>query len=117
MREYLARMQAGGQGVASLFHDDAVLSGLGILVLGLEAIRAFYEQVGRENRPQPRLTGPLLLAGERVAAELRIELADGNTLHVLDLFQVEDGRIRSLTYFVAQHEETPAATPRAQRAC
>jgi hypothetical protein len=36
-------------------------------------------------------------------AEIEISLATGEVLHVVDLFVVEGDRIRSLTYFVADH--------------
>ena len=48
-------------------------------------------------------TGDLLVSGSRVAAEIRIQLADGTSMHVVDLFHVEDELIRTLTYFVADH--------------
>jgi len=41
------------------------------------------------------------VSGNRVAAEIRISLADGTSLHVVDLFVVDCGLIRLLTYFVA----------------
>lgn len=36
-----------------------------------------------------------------MAAEILIELAGGASVHAVDLFVVEEGRIRSLTYFIA----------------
>ena len=36
-----------------------------------------------------------------MAAEIYIDLSNGSTIHVMDLFLVEDGKIRSLHYFVA----------------
>lgn len=51
--------------------------------------------------PAPALVGDLLVSGNRVAAEIRISLADGTSLHVVDLFVVDCGLIRLLTYFVA----------------
>jgi hypothetical protein len=51
--------------------------------------------------PQPRLAGPLMSDGRRVAAEIFIDLSDGSTLHVVDMFLVENGRIQVLNYFTA----------------
>ena len=102
VRAYFARMQAGDRNVHELFHEDAVLNGLGRRRTGREAIRRFYGRAIDEGAPQPRLVGPLLGDGSRVAAEIHIDLTDGQTLHVMDLFDVEAGRIRCLTYFLAQ---------------
>jgi hypothetical protein len=100
---YFTRMRAGDVRVAELFHDDAQLVGLGTVVSGRAAIATFYEQAIRNASPAPRPVGPLLVGDGRVAAELYIDLADGTTMHVVDVFVVDDDRIRSLTYFVADH--------------
>ncbi len=104
---YFACMRAGDEGVADLFHDDARLVGLGTVVAGRDAIRSFYAESIRRAGPAPRLVAPFLVEGPRVGAEILIDLNDGSTLHVLDLFVVEDGLIRSLTYFVADHPADP----------
>lgn len=101
VESYFAHMRAGDTGVAELFHDDAVLLGLGRRTEGREAIRTFYTESIASGGPQPRSAGELLSDGRRVAAEVFIDLANGPTMHVVDLFVVEDGRIRSLHYFVA----------------
>ena len=103
VERYFACMRVGDRDVVELFHDDARLIGLGTVVSGREAIAAFYGASIDASRPQPRRCGPLLVAGERVAAEIEILLASGEVLHVVDLFVVEGDRIRSLTYFVADH--------------
>lgn len=107
VREYFSRMQAGDKDVYELFHDDAVLNGLGRRTTGRKAIREFYSRAIDEGAPQPRLAGPLLREGNRVAGEIHIGLADGTALHVMDLFEVEAGRIRSLTYFLASEPAAP----------
>jgi hypothetical protein len=107
VREYFSRMQTGDKEVYKLFHDDAVLNGLGRRTTGREAIRQFYSHAIDEGAPQPRLAAPLLREGNRVAGEIHIGLADGATLHVMDLFEVEAGRIRSLTYFLASEPPAP----------
>lgn len=103
VRLYFDRILAGDPSVADVFHDDGQLIGLGQMTSGKPAIRAFYEDSIRRASPQPELVGELLAAGPRVAAEIKIALADGTEMHVVDLFVVEGGKIRSLTYFVAAH--------------
>jgi hypothetical protein len=53
--------------------------------------------------PTPRAAAPLAVEGNRVLAEVFIDLANDITMHVVDLFVVDEGRIRSLTYFVSEH--------------
>ena len=101
--EYFARMRARDVGVVDLFHEDASIDGLGWKKTGKAAILEFYRDVIDRAGPTPREAGPLLSAGSRVAAEVYIDLAGGSSVHAIDLFQVEEGRIRSLTYFLANH--------------
>lgn len=107
---YFARVRARDAEVYRLFHPDAVLNGLGMQTRGREAIRGFYDRAIAEGGPQPRLAGPVLRDGPRVAAELFIDLSSGETLHVVDLFVVEDGLIRSLTYFLASEPRSAKGT-------
>ena len=99
--EYFARVRARDLGVVDLFHEDARLLGLGALRQGRPAILEFYRGVLERAGPSPRIVGDLLASGVRVAAEIEIELTGGAMVHALDLFEVEDGRIRCLTYFLA----------------
>jgi hypothetical protein len=101
--EYFACMKRGDKGVLALFHDDAVLIGLGDEKSGRAAIDDFYLGVIERAGPSPTLLGPMLAEGNRVAAEVEIALPGGTRIHALDLFVIEDGRIRSLTYFIANH--------------
>ena len=103
--EYFSRMRAGDISVVELFHDDATLVGLGTTRSGRDAIREFYRGVIERAGPTPRSAGPLLANGPRVAAEVLIELSDGQIIHAVDLFVVEKSRIRSLTYFLCSHSE------------
>lgn len=103
VESYFSHMRDGDIAVVDVFHDDARLVGLGTVVEGRDAIREFYASSIDASRPQPRLCGPLLVEGDRVAAEIEIELSTGDVLHVVDLFVVDGDRIRSLTYFVADH--------------
>ena len=104
---YFSRMRAHDLDVVELFHDDAVLLGLGMRVSGKPAIKAFYTRAIEAGGPQPTLAGPLMTDGRRVAAEIHIDLSSGATLHVVDVFHVEDGRIRMLNYFVADEPAAP----------
>ncbi len=103
--EYFARMRAGDKSVLDLFHDDAVLNGLGARQSGKDAIREFYLSVMERAGPSPRSAGPLLSEGSRVAAEILIDLSDERVIHAVDLFVVEEGRIKSLTYFICTEAE------------
>jgi hypothetical protein len=102
-RSYFDRMRHRDLSVVDLFHDDASLIGLGGEKSGKAAIREFYEGSIRGAGPSPTLEGELLVSGTRVAAEVKISLSNGMSIHALDLFVIEDGRIRSLTYFIADH--------------
>lgn len=55
--------------------------------------------------PTPRSAGPLLADGTRVAAEVFIDLSDDVSIHAVDIFVVEEGRIRSLSYFLCAHSD------------
>lgn len=99
--EYFARMRARDLAVVELFHPEAELVGLGTRRKGRASIEEFYRGVIERAGPIPRQLGPLLCEGSRVAAEIRIELPGGASVHAVDLFEVHEGRIRSLTYFIA----------------
>ncbi len=103
VRRYFDRIRQRSPDVADLFHEDATLVGLGDRKSGRQAIREFYAGVIENAGPTPTVVGELLSSQDRVAAEIEIALSDGSTVHVVDLFVVDDGLIRSLTYFVAEH--------------
>ena len=103
--EYFSRMRAGDESVVELFHDDATLVGLGTRRTGKHAIREFYQGVIERAGPTPRSAGPLLTSGSRVAAEVYIDLPHDVTIHAVDIFVVEEGRIRSLTYFLCAQSD------------
>jgi hypothetical protein len=107
---YFDRVRNRDVSVADLFHEDAVLIGLGSLTRGRAAIRDFYREVIERAGPSPSLGGPLMSSGGRVAAEIRITLDSGATVHALDLFEVENGKIRSVTYFLANHPDDAVAS-------
>ena len=101
--QYFACMRAGDLGVLELFHEDAVIQGLGFRKQGREQIADFYGAIIAGARPSPSPASPLLCSDDRAVAEVQIELANGTIVHALDVFVVRDGRIRSLTYFTADY--------------
>ncbi len=101
--EYFTRIRARDISVAELFHTDATLVGLGQITSGRDAIREFYQGAIDGASPTPRSIGDLLSDGSRVAGEVMIDLADGQVIHAVDIFVVEEGLIRSLTYFLCDH--------------
>lgn len=103
VQSYFDCIRARDPGVADLFHEDASLIGLGGVKSGKSAIREFYKGSIEAASPTPTLTGELLVSGSRVAAEIHIALSDGSSIHAVDLFVVEEGRIRSVTYFLSDH--------------
>ena len=102
-QRYFEKMRAGDRSVVELFHDDAQLIGLGTVRSGRDEIEAFYRESIENAGPSPTLQGDILSAGDRAAAEIRIALGDGSEVHAVDIFVVQDGRIRSLTYFIEEH--------------
>ncbi len=106
-REYFSRMKASDLRVLDLFHEDASLRGLGSVQSGMAEIEAFYRKTIQQAKPSPRLVGPMLVQGGRVVAEISIDIADSLTIHAIDLFEVEEGRIASLTYFIADYPRKP----------
>ncbi len=103
--EFFSRVAAGDKSVVDLFHDDGCLVGLGTTRSGKDAIRDFYHGVIERAGPSPRPAGPLLVNENRVAAEVFIDLSDEVSIHAVDIFVVEEGRIRSLTYFICAHSD------------
>lgn len=99
--EYFERIRARDFRVVDLFREDAELIGLGTRRQGRQSIGEFYRGVIERAGPTPRQVGGLLSDGGRVAAEIFIELAGGASVHAVDVFVVEAGKIRSLTYFIA----------------
>jgi len=102
-QRYFDRVRERDLSVADLFHEDASIIGLGGQKNGRDAIRSFYQASIEGAGPSPEIVGPIFAAGARAAAEIKISLDDGSTLHAMDLFVVEAGLIRSLTYFIADH--------------
>ena len=90
--------------VAALFDEDARLVGLGTIVSGRPAIAEFDVYSIAYVGPAPKPCGRRLWSrATGVLAEVYIDLTNGVTMHVIDLFEIDDGLIRSLTYFVSDH--------------
>lgn len=102
-RAYFARMRAGER-VDELFADDAEIKGFGRRTRGKAAIAEIYREVQDASAPQPELVA-ITTAGNRAFGEVRVALADGTFLHVIDVFEVDDDHITSLTYFNADYPE------------
>jgi hypothetical protein len=103
VEEYFRRVRARDPHLTALFADDARLVGLGTVTTGRAAIDAFYAEISATASPVPTPLGALLVDGARVAAEIEISVAGGDPVHVIDLFEVHEGRITTLTYFLAHH--------------
>lgn len=101
--EYFRRVSAKDPAIAELFALDASLVGLGTTVTGRDAIADFYRESLESASPRPTVVGALMVDGSRVAAEIVIALTGMAPLHVIDLFEVNDGLINSLTYFLSDH--------------
>jgi len=101
--EYFRRVSAKDPRIAELFAPDASLVGLGTTVTGRDAIAEFYRESVERASPSPTVVGALMVDGSRVAAEIVIALTNMAPLHVIDLFEVKDGLINSLTYFLSDH--------------
>ena len=94
-------MRAQDLNVVELFHEDAQLLGLGRRTKGKAAIKTFYTEAVGSAGPQPQPSGPMLSDESTVVAPIDITLTDGNVIHAVDIFVIEYGKIRSLTYFLA----------------
>lgn len=108
VERYFACIRAGDPAVADLFCEDATIQGLGMRTQGRGAIADFHAGVIAGVRPRPSPKGGLARTGNRVMAE--IGLADGGRVHAVDVFVIEEGQIRSLTYFTA---DLPTEPPQA----
>ncbi len=99
---YFARVRARDLSVVDLFHDDAELIGVGKRKKGRAAIQEFYSGVIERAGPTPTIEGALLGDDERAVAEIFIAFDNGAKLRAVDIFVVDEGRIRSVTYFVCK---------------
>ena len=93
IRTLFARVRAGDIAVAELFADDAVFEPGPELLVGRDAIRRYYTRAF-ESKIQPQIE-ELFALPPRYAALLRVATPMGE-VRVLDVFEVEDGTIRSL---------------------
>ena len=99
--EYFGRVSAGRADVVELFAPDAQLVGLGTIVSGAVAIGEFYSAILENASPTPEFVGEFLVDGGRVAAQIWVNVEGAEPIPVVDMFEISDGRIDRLTYFVA----------------
>jgi len=107
-RTYFARMRAGER-VDDMFAAHAEIRGFGNHVRGNAAIAEIYAGVQDNATPQPEIV-EIVTTGNRAFGEVQVALADGTFLHVVDVFEVEDEVITSLTYFNADYPPTASNT-------
>jgi hypothetical protein len=99
VRAVFARVGVGDLSVADLYAEHATIvfgDAPDARVEGREAIRAFYEQAVA-MRPQPRVED-MVEVPPFYAAVVDVPVADGH-IRALDVFEVDDGGIRSLRIF------------------
>lgn len=85
--------------LGALFTDDAVLISQGGTFTGSAEIASFYRDLAfkvDDLWPEP---GELLVAGDRVAVEIRLTMA-GKTNLVSDVFTLRAGRIARLAIYM-----------------
>jgi len=95
VRAVFARVRDCDPAISELYAPDATLRSADGLYEGREAIARFYEERFREARVQPQVED-LFVNLPLVAALLRVSTGDGTVLRVIDVFEVDEGAIRSL---------------------
>jgi hypothetical protein len=96
VRSVFERVHASDSTVADLYAEEAVrVDQHGRRFEGRSAIRRFYESIFPISTPYPTLEC-LFVNLPSVGALLRLPGVDGSASLYLDLFEVEDGLIRSL---------------------
>ena len=95
VRELFDRVHASDLSVVELFHEDAVRYGHdGRIQRGRAEIADFYASIFPSSHPQPEIE--YLVHEPFVGALLTLPENEQGLRHVIDLFEVEDGAIRSL---------------------
>ena len=94
--EVLARLHASDPRVADLYHEDAVRYGHdGVVMRGRVEIRAFYESLFPRSPPLPEVRA-LFAHAPFVGALIRLPRGTDPPYEYVDLFEVEDGLVRSI---------------------
>jgi ketosteroid isomerase-like protein len=81
-----------------LFAPDAELVTTAGVVVGRDAVAAFYRDSAFQIDDLEPRPGPLLVDGTRVAVEIELRIG-GRVAPVADFFTIEDGRIRRLAIY------------------
>lgn len=111
VRTVFDRVRATDPTVADLYNDDAVVNVGGQTFRGRDAIRGFYLRTFERAGPQPRVRYTL---GDWpfVAAVLDVEMSDGSMVSAVDLFELDESGIASMTaYTRPQGTPPPIVTP------
>jgi ketosteroid isomerase-like protein len=96
VRSVFERVHASDPSVGDLYAEDALrIDQHGQRFAGRAAITEFYKSIFPTSAPHPTLEA-LFVNLPVVGALLRLPGRDGNTGLYLDMFEVEDGLIRSL---------------------
>ena len=94
--EVLERLHASDPSVADLYHEDAVRYGHdGAVMRGRAEIRAFYESLFPRTPPLPEVRA-LFSQPPYVGALIRLPGDVDPPYEYVDLFEVEDGLVRSI---------------------
>ena len=92
-----ARVRAADLSVADLYNDDAELTAAGRTLCGRKAIRDYYAEKF-VARPHPHVVATLT-GGSMVAAVLDVQMPDGRRASAVDVFELDDTGIVSMTVY------------------
>ena len=96
VRQVFERVHASDPSIVELFHEDAVRHGQdGRSQHGRAAIGAFYQSLFPTSPPYPEID-QVFIQLPYVGVLLRLPENEAGLRHVIDLFEVEDGAIRTL---------------------
>ncbi len=95
VRAVFERARAGDPAVGDLYALDAVLAASKTRLQGRAAIAHFYKTVTFAQGFRPEIEW-LFSAPPTVVAVLQVETPTGQLIRVADVFEVEDGEIRSM---------------------
>ena len=105
-REYFSRVRNRDFRVFELFHDDAILRGLGPQISGRAEIEAFYRKVIERGGPSPRVAS-VLGDEERVAVEIFIDFPSGAKIHAIDLFEIQEHFLELFPFLALRCQWSP----------
>ena len=103
VRELFARVRAGDIAVADLYAEDGILDTGDAVCTGRDAIREYYARV-LQSGIQPNVEA-LYRKPPYYAAQLRVT-TPGGAVRVRDVFQIEDGAVKTLRVFHPESDAT-----------